>query len=263
MPRGPHRLAFGARDAPREEAELASAATAGGSAADAIHLAGLPPAALRLEPCPAGVVVTATIPGVRVAGHAVPPGGRRLLRPGERAEAAGTELALADGGAPVHGEAGGTRAAAGALIAGAAPHGPALVVLTGPLAGARTPLRGAVVVGRGRGAGLRLPDPELSRRHARVAPGERGATVLDLGSKNGVRVNGVRIERRPVPLAPGDELLLGGTAVALEGGDPPGPPPGPASHGPPAHGRDRGHGLAAAAVLLALGAAALAAAALP
>jgi hypothetical protein len=224
---------------------VASAATAGGSLADGVRLSGLAPAALRLEPCPAGVVLTPAVAGLRVAGHPVAPGTRRLLRAGERAEVGGLALRLDGAGLD------GTRAAAGALLAGAVHAGPSLVVLTGPAAGARAPLRGTVVLGRGRRARLRLPDPQVSRRHARVRLRGGRAVVEDLGSKNGLRVNGVRVERRPVALAPGDVLALGGTAVALE--DPafaPAPPPAVAP-------TRRLRPLAAAAVLLALSAAAL------
>jgi len=258
-----HRLAFEARGEARAELDLVAPATAGGSLADLVRVSGLAPAALRLEPCRPGVVVTATVPGVRVAGHAVPPGARRLLRPGERVEVGGAVLELL--AAPPEG----TRAAAGALLAGAAPPGPGLLVLSGPLAGARAPLRGPVVVGRGRSAGLRLPDAEISRRHARVRLRGGQAIVEDLGSKNGVRVNGVRTERRAVVLAPGDELTIGETALAFEeGGVAPASAPASASAPAPAGARAaapvaalRGPGvrrLTAAALLLAVGAAALA-----
>jgi hypothetical protein len=223
-------------------------ATAGGSAADAVVVPGLAPAALRLEPCPAGVVLTPTVPGLRVGGHAIPPGARRLLRPGERAAIGGVVLSVRGRSLD------GTRAAACAIVAGETPPGPSLVVLSGAAAGARVALRGTVVLGRGRRAGLRLPDVQVSRRHARVHLRGGRALVEDLGSKNGVRVNGVRVERRPVPLDPGDELLLGETVVALED-----PTLAPAPPGPPRQGRLPP--LAAAAVLLALSAVALLAAA--
>lgn len=223
---------------------LDTPATAGGSRADHVHLPGLPPSALRLEPCPAGVVVVPSVPGVHVAGHPISPGARRLARPGERIDLGGSVLALA--AAPAEG----TRAAAGALLLGA-DAGPSLVVLSGPEAGKRHPLKGDVVLGRGRAAGLRLPDAQISRRHARVRLRGERVEVLDLGSKNGVRVNGVRAERRAVALSPGDELALGETLLALED---------PSAPGPRAEARPRRRRLppaVAAAALLALSAAAL------
>ena len=51
-----------------EERDLASSATAGGSLADLVSIAGAPAAALRLEPCAAGVVVEACATGVRAVG---------------------------------------------------------------------------------------------------------------------------------------------------------------------------------------------------
>jgi pSer/pThr/pTyr-binding forkhead associated (FHA) protein len=119
----------------------------------------------------------------------------------------------------------------------------------------RVPLRAAVVLGRGRGVGLRLPDDQVSRRHARVR--RRGGRVLveDLGSKNGLRVNGVRVEQRPVTLAPGDELALGETAVGLE--DPTFAPAAPPAVPRPPRPAARLRPLAAAALLFAHSAAAL------
>jgi hypothetical protein len=229
--------------------------TAGGSRADDVHLPGCPPAALRLLPCGAGAVVEAGAAGVRVGGHAVPAGARRLLRPGERADLRGASLALASPAAPVEA----TRVAAAALLrdggAGAAAAGLHLVVLTGPAAGARTALGGEQTVGRGRAASIVLPDPAASRVHARLRVGTDGATVEDLGSKNGVRVNGVRIDRRPFPVRVGDELVVGDTALALaDGAEAP-------VAAAPAGVRRRFPARLVAAALLALSAAALALAA--
>jgi hypothetical protein len=236
--------------------------SAGGSRADGLLVPGLAPGALRLVPGRAGLVVEASAPGVRVAGHPVAPGERRLLRPGERAEVHGVTLALgrAEGSAD-----GGTRCAAAALLrdaaAGATPAGARLVVLTGAAAGALHPLGPEQTVGRGRDAAIRIADPRASRVHARLRVESRGASIEDLGSKNGVRVNGVRIEpRRPAPVAAGDEIVLGDTAVALEEGSSGGAGDGSGTPGaaPPRGGRSRAALRLAAAALLALAAAALA-----
>jgi hypothetical protein len=196
---------------------LSGAASAGGSRADAILLPGAPPAALRLVPRPAGVVVEAGAAGVRVAGHPVPPGARRLLRPGELAQIQGVALSLEEGADADES----TRAAAAALLrdaaAGEAPvQGPRLVVLTGRTAGARHELGTARTIGRGRAAAIRIPDPQASRVHAQVRLEAGGALVEDVRSKNGVRVNGARVERRPVKIEPGDEIAIGETILALE-----------------------------------------------
>jgi hypothetical protein len=191
---------------------------AGGSRADALLVPGLAPGALRLVPGPAGLVVEASVAGVRVGGHPVAPGARRLLRGGEHAEVHGVTLALARTAPPAEA---GTRCAAAALLrdaaAGATPAATRLVILTGAAAGAIHPLGPEQTVGRGRDAGIRIADPRASRVHARLRVGPGGASIEDLGSKNGVRVNGVRIEpRRRASVAPGDEIALGDTAVALE-----------------------------------------------
>jgi hypothetical protein len=236
-----------------ERGALAAAGTVGGSRSDGIHVAGAPPRAALLEPCPAGVVVTAGAAGVRAAGHALAPGARRLVRPGESVELCGAALSFP------HPAAEGTRAAAAALLrdaaAGALPvAGPHLLVLTGPDAGARHALGPVQVLGRGRGADVRVADARASRRHARLRLDEAGAHLEDLGAKNGVRVNGVRLDGAPVPLRARDEIAIGDTLLALED-----PGAAPAPEEPPAGKRRRRlppH--LAPAVLLALSAAALA-----
>jgi hypothetical protein len=200
--------------------DLSGPLVAGGSHADELHLPGYPPSALRLAPCPAGIVIEVAAAGVRVAGHAVHAGGRRLLRPGEAVTLHGAVLELAPSPLPEE-----TRAAAAALLrdaaAGvAAPAGLHLVILTGPSAGARHALAAAQTLGRGRAATIVLPDPAASRVHARLTVGPDGARLEDLRSKNGVRVNGVRIDRRPVPVRAGDEFTLGETTLALAEGAP-------------------------------------------
>lgn len=189
---------------------------AGGSSADDLHLPGTPPAALRLEPAEAGVVIEALTAGVRVGGRPVAPGTRRLLRHGERAEIQRVELALE----PEEPRSDSTRAAAATLLRDAAEGvGPIaathLVVLTGPAAGTCHPLGGDQTLGRGRAATIRIADPHASRVHARLRLERGGATIEDLSSKNGLRVNGVRIDGERWGLAPGDELALGETSLAL------------------------------------------------
>lgn len=190
--------------------------TLGGSQADGVAVPGLPPAAVRLVPGPAGLVLAPAAPGLKVGGRPVAPGGRRLLRPGEHARFQDVELSLR-AAAPAED----TRVAAAALLRGArrdpdAPSGPHLVVLTGPQAGERAAVGAGLVLGRGRGAGLRLLDASASRRHARIAAGDAGVTAEDLGAKNRLRVNGVPVERRPVLLQPGDLLTVGETELAYE-----------------------------------------------
>jgi hypothetical protein len=206
------------------------------------------------------VVIEVKAAGVRAAGHALRPGARRLLRPGERVELHGAALELI---APTPAEE--TRAAAAALLREAAagdapPAGLHLVVLSGPAAGARHALGAEQTLGRGRAATIVLPDPTASRVHARITLTPDGARVADLGSKNGVRVNGVRIDRRPSPIRPGAELVVGETALTLaDGALEEGAPPAGIAGDPPAGPRFPARLVAAA--LLAVCAAALALAA--
>jgi len=256
----PHTLAIRRPGAAPTRIVLSSPLVAGGSRADGLLLAGAPPAALRLVPAAAGVVVEATSQGVRANGHAVPPGGRRLLRAGQRIELQGVVLEVER----ARREDDGTRAAAGALLLDAASGadpvpGPCLVILTGPSAGDRHALADGRTLGRGRSAGIRIHDPGASRVHARLRFASGETTIEDLRSKNGLRVNGVRVDRRPCPIRPGDEILVGDTALALED---PGAAPGTTVTPAPARPRARtASARVVAAVLLALSAAALALAA--
>lgn len=76
---------------------------------------------------------------------------------------------------------------------------------------ALTPLE----IGRHRASGLALPEDELvSSHHARVSSGADGVSIEDLGSRNGTIVNGRPIDA-PTHLEPGDEVLIGGTLLAL------------------------------------------------
>ena len=72
------------------------------------------------------------------------------------------------------------------------------------------------------GEGRLADDPELSRRHARVARDAEGRlTIEDLGSANGTFVNDVRVSE-PRALEPGDSIRVGETTMELaEAGRPP------------------------------------------
>jgi hypothetical protein len=208
-------LAILRADAAPERRDVVAAASVGGSASDDVRLPGAPAGAVRLVPADAGLVVEVRSAGVRVAGKPAAPGSRRLVVAGERVEVLGHVLGLVADAPPE-----GTRAMAGAFLreaaAGSAPMAtPHLVVLTGPRAGLRVPLRERLTVGRGRAANVVLPDPEASRVHAEVRLGGDAVTVEDLRSKNGVRVNAVRVEAGPQPLRAGDELTVGETVLRL------------------------------------------------
>jgi peptidoglycan glycosyltransferase len=63
-------------------------------------------------------------------------------------------------------------------------------------------------VGRDEDVAIRVDEPLVSRRHARVERRGQGWVVIDLGSTNFTRVNGERV-RRERELEHGDELRFG------------------------------------------------------
>jgi predicted component of type VI protein secretion system len=77
-----------------------------------------------------------------------------------------------------------------------------------------------LVVGRHSHADIRLPLPDVSRRHCRLVCRDGGWQVVDLNSLNGVFVNGERV--RQATLHHRDQLRVGGFTleVDLEPGDP-------------------------------------------
>ncbi|HWU88172.1 MAG TPA: FHA domain-containing protein, partial [Kofleriaceae bacterium] len=71
----------------------------------------------------------------------------------------------------------------------------------------------SIVVGRAEPADVEIPDPGLSRQHARFAWDDQGIWVEDLKSTNGTRKNGEPVERAKV--APGDEIAVGPVVVSV------------------------------------------------
>ncbi len=126
-----------------------------------------------------------------------------------------------------------------------------LVVTAGGLKGQTFPLEGQeVVLGRASTCDITLPEPEISRRHARLVFQAGGYAVEDLGSTNGTFVNEQRVVG-PHPLRPGDRIRLGPKTVLVyepvvldpdatvavapvSGTATPPPPPQPAAPPPPA-----------------------------
>ncbi|MGY4718874.1 FhaA domain-containing protein [Naumannella huperziae] len=72
-------------------------------------------------------------------------------------------------------------------------------------------------IGRGSDADLRINDPGISRRHARVQVGGSGLdltyTITDLGSTNGISVNGERV--RSAELRDGTRIEIGNTRMLV------------------------------------------------
>lgn len=101
--------------------------------------------------------------------------------------------------------------------ADATPVAAAVFVVTGGAArGLELALGKELLIGRAvDGEGSLAGDPELSRRHARIAIDRSGqVTVEDLGSANGTFVNGERLRERRA-LEVGDSLQVGTTTLQL------------------------------------------------
>lgn len=74
-----------------------------------------------------------------------------------------------------------------------------------------------ITLGRGHdGSRVRLPDRNVSRRHARFLLANGAVFLEDLGSANGTRVNGERIGSRR-RIREGDLVQIGDYDIALEG----------------------------------------------
>lgn len=71
-----------------------------------------------------------------------------------------------------------------------------------------------MVIGREPSSDISIPDPSISRRHARIVRGPNGVTIEDLGSSNGTSINGKKIEAGTVvDLTKEDLIKLGNSIV--------------------------------------------------
>jgi len=71
----------------------------------------------------------------------------------------------------------------------------------------------ALVVGRAAPSDVVVPDPALSRQHARFSFTPDGLTVEDLGSTNGTKVRGQKVTKEKIQ--PGDLVEMGPAVVCL------------------------------------------------
>jgi pSer/pThr/pTyr-binding forkhead associated (FHA) protein len=77
-----------------------------------------------------------------------------------------------------------------------------------------------VVIGRGEGCDLRLPDPSVSHRHASIRAKGPEYSVVDEGSTNGTFIGGVRLARAaPRVVKSGDLLRVGRVWVEVKIGE--------------------------------------------
>jgi two-component system, NtrC family, sensor kinase len=87
-----------------------------------------------------------------------------------------------------------------------------LTVKNGQFEGVTVDVEQNLTIGRGQGAGLFLPDPQISRSHSLVERDETNYWVSDNGSHNGTYVNDIRLENRRV-LRDGDLIRVGNTSI--------------------------------------------------
>ncbi len=88
---------------------------------------------------------------------------------------------------------------------------PVLVVIEGPLTGQRFPLveGDGNTIGRSEECTIVIPDPDVSRLHARLILRNSAVWVQDENSRNAIFVNDKRVVRRPEELRPRGQVRLG------------------------------------------------------
>jgi pSer/pThr/pTyr-binding forkhead associated (FHA) protein len=84
-----------------------------------------------------------------------------------------------------------------------------------PVPGREHPVADGTVIGRAPECDIRVDDPLISRRHARLLVSDLGVGIEDLDSANGLYINGLA-HRGVTPLHPGDVFQLGGTLWMLK-----------------------------------------------
>jgi len=82
-----------------------------------------------------------------------------------------------------------------------------LKAINGAGVGSVYPIPGVAIVGRSPDCDIVLPQPDISRYHARLKPTIDGVVIEDIGSTNGVVLCGIRIRKQL--LSPGDTFRLG------------------------------------------------------
>jgi putative peptide zinc metalloprotease protein len=82
--------------------------------------------------------------------------------------------------------------------------------------GTRVPLADEVTIGRGAGSAVRLDDPSVSRRHARISAGVRGPVLQDVGSTYGTWLDGNRLDGARAPLRDGSRIRVGDQELRVD-----------------------------------------------
>ncbi|MGO8997235.1 MAG: sigma 54-interacting transcriptional regulator [Polyangiaceae bacterium] len=99
-----------------------------------------------------------------------------------------------------------------------------VVVSQSAFTGYALPARGTIVLGRSEKSDLRIDDPSITRKHAKLHLGDR-IEIEDLGSVNGTRVRDQRLEPgRRVPVFRGEAFRLGSALLVIHAVDEAPPP---------------------------------------
>ncbi len=86
----------------------------------------------------------------------------------------------------------------------------------GQLSQVINPHTSELIIGRAVDCDISIPDPLVSRKHARLVLNPGGGRIIDLGSDNGTFVNGQRVVDSPI--VEGDLVELGKAQFVLSGG---------------------------------------------
>jgi len=81
--------------------------------------------------------------------------------------------------------------------------------------GTRVPLTSTVTIGRAPGNTIRLAEPSVSRRHARIVVEDGSVLLEDAGSSHGTFLDSGRVDR-PQPLAQGSRVRLGDVELRVD-----------------------------------------------
>ncbi|QRK08007.1 FHA domain-containing protein [Archangium violaceum] len=203
----------------------------GGGEEDQVRLEGLPPSLLTLRIESQRLMVEATRT-FTVGGVMVPPGVPRLVLPGEvLGLPESMSLRVMDSHAETERQVGTVAVLKHLLMDTEQPppsRAAALICLTGADVGRAFALAEAnTELGRSREVSVRLRDPAVSRRHARIRHQEGTFLLEDLDSPNGVYLNGQRV-LKPSPLHEGDVIEMGRTLLRFQAPMAEPPPPAPA-----------------------------------
>ena len=193
------------------------------------------PAAPLAAPLATGAASTPATPLVATTVEGV----RRVPLPSTGAVAAGGTVVLPGGATPNAPDATTVNEPAegdGAPPPASALQAPRLVAerARGQEPGSAHEVGEGLVIGRAKGVSIRLSDPLVSGRHARIAPDGEGVALEDLGSTNGTFLNGAQLSA-PAILSNGDRIRLGESEFVYEvvPASPPDPPETPVAAGVP------------------------------